>query len=442
MIITKKHLPRRTFLRGALGTMVALPFLDAMIPALSAQSKARPFRFGAIYVPNGIYPQLWHPDKVGSDFEFKPIMKPLEPYRAYLTTISKMKAPDGNPEQGGVHMGASAAFLNGTGPVGKQANYSVLESRKTIDQFIADKIAEDTPLHSLQLGTEDMGTSAGACDGYPCTFFNTLSWRDDKSPLPMGINPRVTFERMFGETGTAKRRLENLKQKQSMLDSIALETAKLQKQLGKADNVILDEYLTNVRQVEMQLDRMESRSGTLPDGTTAPVGIPDTFDEHMTISYDLLHLAFQGDISRVFTFAVGHEGSSRSYPHIGIPEPHHPVSHHGDKPEAIEKYAKLTTYHSAKLAEFIGKLQATADGDGNLLDRSIIYYGSGMSNGNAHDRNNAPALVMGGGNRKMQGNRHISVETKDPTANLLLAFADMAGAEVPSIGKSTGRLSL
>lgn len=442
MIITKKHLPRRTFLRGALGTMVALPFLDAMIPALSAQTKARPFRFGAIYVPNGIYPQLWHPDKVGTDFEFKPIMKPLEPYRNYLTTISKMKAPDGNPEQGGVHMGASAAWLNGIGPVGKQANYSVLESRKTIDQYIADKIAEDTPLHSLQLGTEDMGTSAGACDGYPCTFFNTLSWRDDHSPLPMGINPRVTFERMFGETGTAKQRLNNLKQKQSMLDSITQETAKLQKQLGKADNAILDEYLTNVRQVELQLDRMESRAGGLPEGTSAPVGIPDTFDEHMTISYDLLHLAFQGDISRVFTFAVGHEGSSRSYPHIGIPEPHHPVSHHGDKPEAIEKYAKLTTYHSAKLADFLGKLQATADGDGNLLDRAIIYYGSGMGNGNAHDRNNPPVLVAGGGNRKLQGNRHIAVENKEVTANLLLTFADFAGAPVEAIGKSTGRLSL
>src|SRR6188474_2906976 len=224
MIITKKHLPRRTFLRGALGTMVSLPFLDAMIPALSAQSKARPFRFGAIYVPNGIYPQLWHPEKTGSDFEFKPIMKPLEPYRDYLVTISKMKAPDGNPENGGVHMGASAAWLNGAGPLTPQANYTVIRSKKTIDQLIADKVAEDTPLKSLQVGTEDMGTSAGACDGYPCVFFNTLSWRDDTSPLPMGINPRVTFERMFGEAGTAGRRLANLKRKQSLLDSVVEET--------------------------------------------------------------------------------------------------------------------------------------------------------------------------------------------------------------------------
>jgi Protein of unknown function (DUF1552) len=442
MFITKKHLPRRSFLRGTLGTMVALPFLDAMTPALSAQSKARPFRFGAVYMPNGIYPQLWHPDKTGSDFEFKPIMKPLEPFRDQLVTFSKMKAPDGNPENGGVHMGASSAWLNGVGPLTQQANYTVIRSKKTIDQFIADKVGEDTPLQSLQVGTEDMGTAAGACDGYPCVFFNTVSWRDDTSPLPMAINPRVTFERMFGETGSAKKRLANLKQKQSMLDSISEETARLQKKLGAADILILEEYLTNVRDVELQLERMAARAASTPEGQAAPLGIPETFDEHMTITYDLMRLAFQGDISRVFTFMVGHEGSSRSYAHIGIPEPHHPVTHHGDKPENIEKYAKLTTYQSAKLAEFLGKLKATPDGDGNLLDRSIIYYGSGMGNGNAHDRNTPPAVIIGGGNGKLKGNRHIAVENKEPTANLLLAIADMAGAEVETLGKSTGHLSL
>lgn len=442
MFITKKHLHRRTFLRGALGTVVALPFLDAMTPALSAQTNSRPVRFGAIYVPNGIYPQLWHPEKTGSDFEFKQIMKPLEPYRKQLVTVSKMKAPDGNPENGGVHMGASAAWLNGTGPVVKQGNFNVIESGKTIDQYIADKIAGDTPLKSLQVGTEDMGTSAGACDGYPCVFFNTISWRDNLSPLPMSINPRVTFERMFGETGTAKKRLANLKLKQSMLDSIAQETSKLQRQLGAADNAILDEYLTNVRDVEQQLGRMETRAGSVPEGTNAPRGIPDTFDEHMTITYDLMRLAFQGDISRVFTFMVGHEGSSRSYAHIGIPEPHHPVTHHGDKPENIEKYAKITLYHASKLAEFIGKLQATADGDASLLDRSIIYFGSGMGNGNAHDRNNPPAAVIGGANGRLKGNRHIAVENKEPTANLLLAMGELAGANVEKIGNSTGKLAL
>jgi hypothetical protein len=287
-----------------------------------------------------------------------------------------------------------------------------------------------------------MGTSAGACDGYPCVFFNTISWRDDMSPLPMGINPRVTFERMFGETGSDRKRLSNLRLKQSVLDSIAQEAAAMQRNLGPADNAILDEYLTHVRDVEFQLDRMEARSGALPSGTSAPRGIPDTFDEHMTVTYDLMHLAFQGDISRVFTFMVGHEGSSRSYSHIGIPEPHHPVSHHGDNPESIERYAKVTTYHSAKLAEFIGKLRATPDGDGTLLDRAVIYYGSGMSNGNAHDRNNPPAVLLGGANGRLRGNRHIALETQEPTANLLVALADLANTEVEQIGHSTGRLSL
>ena len=442
MIITKTHLPRRTFLRSALGTMVALPFLDAMIPALSAQTRTRPSRFGAIYVPNGIYPQMWHPDATGGDFEFKPIMKPLEPYRNHLVTISQLKAPDGNPDMGGVHMGASAAWLNGAGPLTEQAAYTVIRSKKSIDQFIADKIAEDTPLRSLQVGTEDMGTSAGACDGYPCVFFNTISWRDDTSPLPMGINPRVTFERMFGETGSEGKRLANLRLKQSVLDSVAEEAARMQRSLGPADNAIHDEYLTNVRHIEQQLDRMETRSGAVPEGTAAPRGIPDTFDEHMTVTYDLMHLAFQGDISRVFTFMVGHEGSSRSYAHIGIPEPHHPVSHHADNPENIEKYAKLTTYHSVKLAEFVGKLQATADGDGTLLDRSLIYYGSGMSNGNAHDRNNPPAILLGGANGRLEGNRHIALENKPPTSNLLLGMAELVGAEVDEIGDSTGRIVL
>jgi Protein of unknown function (DUF1552) len=442
VIITRKHLPRRTFIRGAFGAMVALPFLDAMIPALSARAAARPFRFGAIYVPNGIYPQLWHPEKVGSDFEFKPIMKPLEPHRSHLVTISKMKAPDGNPEMGGVHMGASAAWLNGTGPLTGQREYTVIRSKKSIDQYIADKVAEDTPLRSLQVGTEDMGTSAGACDGYPCVFFNTLSWRDDTSPLPMAINPRVTFERMFGEAGSAGRRLANLKRKQSMLDSITEEATRMRRSLGAADDAILDEYLTNIREVEQQLDRMDSRAAAIPEGSVAPLGIPENFDDHMTVTYDLMHLAFRADISRVFTFAVGHEGSSRSYAHIGIPEPHHPVTHHGDKPENIEKYARLTTYQVEKLAQFIQKLKATTDGDGTLLDSSLIYFGSGMGNGNAHDRFNPPVALLGGANGRLKGNRHIAMENREPTANLLLACADMANAEVTQIGHSTGVLSL
>ena len=441
MIVTKKHLPRRTFLRGAFGTLVAMPFMDAMIPALSAQA-SRPFRFGAIYIPNGIFPQQWHPDAAGSTFDFKPIMQPLEPFRSHLVTISGMKAPDGNPEMGGVHMGASAAWLNGTGPDSGQANYFVVKSRKSIDQFIADKVAGDTPLQSLQVGTEDMGTSAGACDGYPCVFFNSISWRDDTSPLPVAVNPRVTFERMFGEAGSTGRRVAQMRRKQSLLDSVVEEAKRMRSSLGSADGAILDEYLTNIRDVEQMLDRMDARAANVPEGAVAPLGLPDNIDDHLTVTYDLMLLAFQADLSRVFTFMVGHEGSGRSYAHIGLPEPHHPISHHGDTPEGIAKYAKLTTYHVAKLSEFIGKLKETQDGDASLLDRSVIYFGSGMGNGNAHDRNNPPVLLLGGANGKLKGNRHIATENREPTANLLLSCAEMSNTEITQLGHSTGILSL
>jgi hypothetical protein len=233
-----------------------------------------------------------------------------------------------------------------------------------------------------------------------------------------------------------------MRRKQSLLDSVVEEAKRMRSSLGPADGAILDEYLTNIRDVEQTLDRMDARAANVPEGAVAPLGLPDNIDDHLTVTYDLMLLAFQADLSRVFTFMVGHEGSGRSYAHIGLPEPHHPISHHGDTPEGIAKYAKLTTYHVAKLSEFIGKLKETQDGDASLLDRSVIYFGSGMGNGNAHDRNNPPVLLMGGANGKLKGNRHLKMENKEPTANLLLALGDLAGAEVPSIGKSTGRLNL
>jgi hypothetical protein len=439
MFITKKHLSRRTFLMGTFGATVALPFLDAMVPALTAQARTaanRPMRFAAMYIPNGIFPEYWHPDTVGADFEFKRVMAPLAGLRDYVTTVSKMTAP-----QGSIHLGASAAFLNGVGPVGKGGDFTALVSKKTIDQHIADKIAGDTPLRSIEVGTEDMGTSAGACDGFPCAFFNSLAWRDDTSPLPVGVNPRVTFERMFGEIGTPQQRQANLKQKQSMLDSVLEETAKLKKGLGPSDTQILDEYLTNVRDVEQQLDRMETRLGNV-ESADVPLGIPELFDDHMTVTYNLMHIAFQGDISRVFTFLLGHEASSRSYSHIGVPEAHHSISHHANNPETLAKYAKIGTYQIAKLAEFAEKLRNTPDGDGNLLDRSLFYFGSGMSNGNVHDRKNPPALVLGNANGRVKGNRHIAVEKEAPTANLLLGMGEAFGVEMEKMGVSTGKVTL
>jgi hypothetical protein len=426
-----------------MGAAISLPLLDAMLPAFGQSSAGRsPLRFGAVYIPNGVYPGLWHPENTGSDFEFKPIMKPLERHREFLTTISQMQAPPGGANNGGIHMGASAAWLNGFGPVGALGSFGKVQSKKSVDQFIADVIAEDTPLRSLELGTEDMGTSAGACDGYPCVFFNTMAWRDDTSPLPVGINPQVTFERMFGESGTPEQRVARLKLKRSLLDSVVQETSKLERELGPADNALLDEYLTNIRRVEKQLQKSTSRAAGLKDVPAAPVGIPDSFDEHMSVTYDLLHLAFQGDISRVFSFMVGHEGSGRSYQFIGVPEPHHPTSHNGGTPDGIEKYAKICTYHIVKLAAFIDKLRATREGDGTLLDSAVIYFGAGMSDGQVHDRHNPPAALLGRANGRLRGNRHIAVENSEPTSNLLLALADLYGSKIPSIGRSTGRLAI
>src|ERR1700728_3001235 len=441
MIITKKHLSRRTFMRGTFGAAVALPFMDAMVPALSAAPTA-PFRFGAVYLPNGVYPDTGPPEAAGSDFVFKPVMQPLEPFRNQLVTISKMKAPWGSS----IHLGASSSFLNGIGPVvdpnEKGDAWGELHSKKTVDQYIADKVAGDTPLRSIEVGTEDMGTAVGACDGFACTFFNTLSWRDDTSPLPVGINPRVTFERMFGETDSTERRFARLKEKESLLDSVTEETAKGRRSLGAPDRAILDEYLGNVRNVEKQLERMESRLGTITGNPEAPVGLPEAFDDHMTITYDLMHLAYQGDISRVFTFMTGHEASDRAYPHIGIPEQHHTISHHGNDPEKLAKYAKIATYQIQKFADFLDKLKATKDGDGTLLDHAVLYWGSGMSNGNAHDRNSPPAVIVGGAQGRLKGNRHIVAAKDTPTANLLLAIAHLGGAEIDQLGASTGRIDL
>lgn len=444
MIITKKHLSRRTFMRGTFGAAVALPFLDAMVPALTAQGRtaaSAPFRFGVVYMPCGVYPDTWHPTQIGSDFEFKPVMQPLEPFRNQLVTISKMKAPWGES----VHVGASSAFLNGVGPaVSRDATgdaFGQLASKKTVDQYIADHVAGDAPLKSIEVGTEDMGTAAGACDGFPCTFFDTLAWREDTRPLPVSINPRVTFERMFGETGTPEHRKARLKEKQSLLDSVTDETAKLRHSLGAPDRAILDEYLSNIRQVEEQLDRMESRLGTLTGNPESPIGLPEAFDDHMTVTYDLMHLALQGDISRVFTFMIGHEPTDRSYAHIGVPETHHSISHHGNDAEKLAKYAKIGTYQIVKFAEFLDKLKNTKDGDGNLLDHSLMYWGSGMSNGNAHDRSNPPAVIVGGAHGRLKGNRHIEAK-EQPTANLLLALAHIGGVEVEKLGPSTGRLEL
>ncbi len=440
MFITKNHIPRRAFLRTAMGGAVALPLLDAMIPALTAQSKtaAKPqLRFGGSYVPNGVLPDRWHPSTTGRDFEFKPAMKPLEPFREMLFTVSGMVG-SGNP---GPHLGASCGWLNGLGAVGKQGEPIV--SGKSLDQFIADKIGQDTPMPSIEVGTEDMGTSLGACDGFACTYFNAVSWKSDTSPRPVEINPRVTFEQMFGETGSSQQRIARLEYKGSMLDSLTQEVVRLREQLAPRDQHILGDYLENVREVERRIQLVMKRSESSVEAPTAPTGVPESFAEHMTLTYDLMHLAFQGDISRVFTFLTGVEASNRGYSFIGVPESHHVCSHHGNDPVMMDKYTKIVTWQVEQFANFAKKLQDTPDGDGSLLDHSLLYFGGGMSNGNAHDRYTPPALVLGGavGHMKGRGNEHIAVSHK-PAVNLLLNLAEMAEVPLDKIGPSTGKLDL
>ncbi len=444
MFISKKHLNRRMLLKGA-GVAIALPLLDAMVPAVTAQSATAArakLRFGSVYVPNGIYPPDWHPEKLGADFEFKRVMKPIESNRKYVTTISGLKSPEGRQDMGGIHMGASAAFLNGAGPLSQNGNFNQIKSKKSVDQYIADAIAGDTPIRSLEVGTEDMGTAAGACDNYPCIFYNSMAWFDDLSPLPISISPQVTFERMFGDPGTAQQRLSRLQIKQSMLDSVLDESKRLDRMLGAGDRNLLDEYLTNIRRTESQIQRLSSRSGVIANTADGPVGIPASFDEHMSLTYDLMHLAFQGDMTRVFSFMVGHEASGRSYAHIGVNEPHHNVSHHKNTPESIDRYSRITGYHMIKFAAFVEKLRSTPEGDGNLLDTSLLYFGAGMSNGLVHDRHNVPALLVGGAGGRLKGNRHIKSNEDEPTSNLLLGMADMMGAELKTIGIATNRLVL
>jgi len=444
MFISKKHLSRRALLRGA-GVAMSLPLLDAMVPAVTAQSATaagEKLRFGTVYVPNGIFPGHWHPEQVGKDFEFNRIMKPIEPFRKYVTTISNLKSPEGRQDMGGIHMGASSAFLNGSGPLSENGDFNELRSKKTIDQHIADAIGGDTPLRSLEVGTEDMGTSAGACDNYPCMYFNTLSWYDDQSPLPVAVSPQVTFERMFGDPGTPEQRLRRLATKESMLDSILDESNRLDSMLGAGDRALLDEYMTNIRRIEAQIQRLSSRSSVIANTTGGPVGIPDDFDQHMTLTYDLMRLAYQGDMTRVFSFLTGHEATGRSYAHIGVNEPHHNVTHHKNTEESLDKYAKITTYQMQKFAEFVKSLAETPDGDGSLLDSTLLYFGAGMSNGLLHDRHNVPALLVGGANGRIEGNRHIQATKDEPTSNLLLGIADVMGAEVETIGIATNRLTV
>jgi hypothetical protein len=438
MFITKMSLPRRTFLRG-MGVTLALPLLESMVPALTATAAtaANPQRrFGAIFVPLGERPGYWTPKMVGENFELNTILKPLEPFRDHLTVVSELC----NPIDG--HACTVAAWLSGSIP--KQTIAENVHIGVTIDQVIAKQIGQDTVFPSLELATEDFTGYIGGCDTqYACAYMNTLSWSTATTPLPMEINPRVTFERMFGRAGSSTQRLARMKTDRSILDSVKNDVKDLESGLGPRDRVRLSDYLDNVREIEQRIQRAEKQATTEVPVPNAPIGVPESFEEHVALQFDLLALAYEANITKVFTFMMSRDASQRVYPNIGVNEPHHSMSHHGNNPEKLSNLVKLNTYHVSLFAKFLDKLKSTPDGDGSLLDHSLILYGSGMSESDTHSRLNVPAAILGGGAGLMKGNRHIQAPKETPLANLMLDFANKFGCEMDKFGTlSTGRLEV
>jgi hypothetical protein len=436
MFITKLSLPRRTFLRGV-GAAVALPFLDAMAPALTAIAKtaASPQRrLGFVYVPNGAIMEQWTPATSGRDFAFSPLLKPLEAHRDRLVVVSNLARPGVDAD----HALATSGWLSNA--IAKETEGQDFRVGTTVDQIIAKQISQDTPLPSLELATEDFAGFVGGCSpGYACTYVNTLSWATPTTPLPMEINPRVVFERLFGRPGTSAQRAARMRTNRSVLDSITGDLSELEQGLASRDRVRVDEYLEHIREIERRIERMEARSATDID-LDAPVGIPASFVDHVSLLFDLMLVAYQADVTRVSTFMMAREFSMRTYPDIGVPDPHHAVSHHGNRPEAIAKHAKINLLHMQQFARFIDKMQATPDGDGSLLDHSLIFYGAGMGNGNAHSPLNLPLVALGGGAGK--GNRHIMAAKDTRIGNLWVTVANQFGCPITGLGDSTGRVEL
>jgi hypothetical protein len=447
MIITKKAIPRRTILRG-LGATLALPFLDGMVPALSAlgTTPAKAVnRFSVVYVPNGIMMPSWTPSTEGAGFALTPILKPLEPFRDQLLVLSGLnsKPPAGSTDGGGApHARAATRFLTDVRP--KFTMGSDLHAGISIDQILAKQLGKQTQLASLELSLEST-ESAGACDpGYSCAYTSTISWRGPETPLPMENNPRAVFERLFGDDGSTDpaARLARMQQQRSVLDSITQKVASLQRGLGNGDRSKLSEYMESVRDVERRIQNAEAQRFENLPVVEHPAGIPVSFEDHAKLMFDLQVLAYQCDLTRVITFMVGREFSGRQYPEIGVPDAHHPISHHMGDAAKIANVAKINVYHAQMFAYYLEKLRATPDGDGSLLDHMTVMYGAGMSDSNAHDPMNLPVLLAGGGAGNLKGGRHIKYPKDTPLADLHLTLMDHMGAPLDGIGDSTGRLSL
>lgn len=443
MIITKMALPRRTFLRG-MGATIALPLLDAMAPALSAMQRSAQgaTRLGFFYAPNGTYLPNFHPKIIGRNFEWTPVLKPLESLGQHLVVISGLanKGAETLREGGGVHTRCGASWLSGIRP--KKTEGADIEAGTSIDQMAAEVIGRDTPLPSLQLAL-DYDFVVGSCEnGYSCVYQRTFSWKSPTTPMPMESNPRAVFERLFGEGGSASERLTRLKRDRSVLDLAMEDMARLKKRLGAGDRGTVDEYLTAVRDAEQRIQRAERQTGesATPIGEQ-PVGIPDSFDDHAKLMFDLNLLAFQADVTRVSTFQISRELSGRPYPWIGVPDGHHTVSHHQLDPEKITKATKINAYHMSLFARFLEKMKNTPDGDGSLLDHSIMMYGTGMGDSDHHTPVNLPVVLAGGGSGQLQGGRHLEYQANTPMMNLGLTLLAKVGVERTQIADSTGPLT-
>jgi Protein of unknown function (DUF1552) len=445
MLITKMALPRRTFLRG-IGAAVALPFLDAMVPALSAQAKNAPTarRVGFVYTPNGATMAAWTPKGDGPMLdELSPSLSALTPLRDHVlvpTGLSQRQAESwGNGN--GEHSRGQTVWLSGVHP--KRTEGADVRNSTTVDQIAAQVIGTDTRLMSIEMALEQ-NYLVGNCDnGYSCVYWNTISWRTPTTPLPMEVNPRIVFERMFGDGGSPSQRLAQVREDRSILDSVKDAVAGLERRLGAGDRVKVAEYLDSMREIERRIQVAEHQSGesliALPD---RPIGVPENYDEHAKLMFDLAALAFQADITRVFTLLLGREQTNRPYPFIGVPEAHHAISHHQNDPQKLAKCAKINAYHIELLARFAEKLKAIPDGDGTLLDNSMILQGSGLSNSDQHSHIDLPLVMVGGGGGRLKGGRHLRFPKDTPMNNLHLAMLEKVGVPVEKLGDSTGRIDL
>jgi hypothetical protein len=444
--ITKKHLSRRTFIRG-MGVTLSLPLLEAMVPAQTPMVKtaANPrIRLGLCFMPHGAVMTHWTPAEEGA-LKLSPILAPLEPHRDHVVVVSNlahhMAGPQGPGDNGGDHTRCPAVFLNGVHP--KRTDGADIRAGTTIDQIAAQKIGQDTLLPSLELAIEDYSGLVGSCDvGFSCTYMNTISWRTPTTPMPMEINPRVVFDRMFGDGATAEERRQRIENQRSILDAVTGQVRRLEGKLGTNDRSRVAEYLDTVREIERRIQLSEKQtSNTNLDVPASPSGIPEDHEEHTKLMFDLMALAFQADITRISTFMMAREVSYRTFPKLGISEAFHPASHHQNNPARLEALTKINTYHVSFLAYMLEKLKTTPDGDGNLLDHSLILYGGAMSNSNIHNHSPLPVLVAGGAAGRMKGGRHLKYPENTPMANLLMTILEKAGIPQESVGDSTGFLS-